>query len=172
MDLKKELTAPRSMIQTKAIVDWIGQNPRHIDILLDAYLGNDARVTQNAAFFMMHVGDTHPSLVKPHIGRLIEQLGNNPPVAIKRNTIRFLQSHPIPEEYQGDLAEHCFHYLTDPKEAIAIKAFSMTVLYNLTRIYPDLKNELTLGIKDAMENGTAGIISRGRKILKQLDKLG
>ena len=171
MNLDKELTSPRSMIQTLAVVDWIGQDPDRFGRLVKAYLGANSRTTQNAAYFMMKAFDAHPQLVTPHLGQLIENLKTDPPVAIRRNTIRMLQSQEIPEEYHGELAERCFKYLQDHKEAIAVKAFSMTVVSNLTDIYPDLKNELKIVIKDLMQNGSPGIKSRGRKVLRHLESI-
>eukprot|EP01031_Cornospumella_fuschlensis_P001081 gene1081-1357_t len=59
--------------------------------------------------------------------------------AIKRNTIRVLQTVEIPEELHGIAADICFQYLSNHEEAVAIKAFSMTVLFNLSKHYPELK---------------------------------
>ena len=46
----------------------------------------------------------------------------------------------------------------------------MTVLYNLSVNIPEIKNELKLLIEDLLPYGTAGIKSRGRKILAKLEK--
>jgi hypothetical protein len=44
----------------------------------------------------------------------------------------------------------------------------MTVLANLAKKLPELKNELVPLIEDQMPFGSAGFISRGRKVLKEL----
>jgi len=44
----------------------------------------------------------------------------------------------------------------------------MENLFRLSLIYPDLRNELHSTILQVMENGSAGIKSRGKKILKKL----
>ena len=52
--------------------------------------------------------------------------------------------------------------------AIAIKAYTMEILYKLTLIYPELANELFTSITLLMEDGSAGITARGRTILRKL----
>ena len=171
MNLEKELTSPRSMNQTLAVVNWIGTDPRRVEQLIKAYLGANSRTTQNAAYFMMKIGDTYPWMIEPYIGDLIKNLRSDPPTAIRRNTVRMLQNHSIPKKLHGELAEKCFQYLQDRKEAIAVKAFSMTVLSNLTDLYPDLKYELKIVIEDLMQNGSPGIKSRGGKVLRHLESI-
>jgi hypothetical protein len=47
----------------------------------------------------------------------------------------------------------------------------MEILYKLAVIYPDLANELSSSIIVLMEDGSAGITSRGNTILKKLADL-
>jgi hypothetical protein len=44
----------------------------------------------------------------------------------------------------------------------------MTVLANIARAEPDLKHEIKLVIEEMLPLGSGGIISRGKKVLKQL----
>lgn len=65
----------------------------------------------------------------------------------------------------------CFAYLESPAEALAIKVFSMTVLGNLAKLYPEIIPELKLLIEDQLPYQTAGFKSRGKKVLKVLEKI-
>ncbi|GHN02752.1 hypothetical protein WSM22_42410 [Cytophagales bacterium WSM2-2] len=56
----------------------------------------------------------------------------------------------------------------DKKEPVAVRVFSMTVLGNLAVKVPELRNELIPLIEDQMPYVSAGFVSRGRKVLKQL----
>lgn len=42
----------------------------------------------------------------------------------------------------------CFNYIASPTEAVAIKAFSLTVLSNLAAIYPEILPEIKLLIEE------------------------
>jgi hypothetical protein len=69
------------------------------------------------------------------------------------------------------LANICFGYLSDPKEPIAVRVFSMTVLANMAKENPELKNEIIPIIEDQLPFGSAGFRSRGTKVLKILKSL-
>ena len=61
-----------------------------------------------------------------------------------------------------------FKLLNSYTEPFAVKAFSMTIIYNLTKKYPDIVPELKASITALLPNGSMGIKSRGNKILKAI----
>jgi hypothetical protein len=91
--------------------------------------------------------------------------------AVKRNTLRVLRYVEIPEDLMGIAADICFKYLLSGKEPVAVKVHAMDVLFNITRKFPELKEELKLAIEDQMPFGSAGFRSRGGKILKSLNNM-
>jgi hypothetical protein len=90
--------------------------------------------------------------------------------AVKRNVVRLLQFIEIPKQLQGLTADICFRFFHNKREPIAVRVFSMTVLSNLAKKLPELKNELIPLIEDQLPYGSAGFISRGRKVLRELKK--
>ncbi len=66
------------------------------------------------------------------------------------------------------MADSCFTFLSDPKEPIAVKVFSMSVLANITKKQPELRDELRIVIEDQLPYSTPAFKSRGGKILKEL----
>ncbi len=77
---------------------------------------------------------------------------------------------PIPEDYHGTLMDSCFKFIEDPKTAIAVKAFSLHLLHQLSKTYPEILPELKLVIEDKLDNETAAFKSVARKILKPSKK--
>lgn len=110
--------------------------------------------------------------LKPYLGPMIMNL-QKPGLhdSVKRNMVRILQTVEVPEEYMGVLADVCTGYLARPEEPIAARAFSMTVLLNITKRFPDLKGELKLLIEELLPNASPGLRNRGLKVLKALEKL-
>ncbi|MBK8496605.1 MAG: hypothetical protein IPL50_17595 [Chitinophagaceae bacterium] len=111
----------------------------------------------------------HPALIKS-TGKNSSVTSTNPNLhaAVKRNSIRLMQDIEIPEHYHGEVMNRCFVYLESPVETIAVKVFSMSVLANLAKTYPEIKAELVLLIEDQFPHQTAGFKSRAKKIIKQL----
>ena len=61
----------------------------------------------------------------------------------------------------------CFRYFSSPTEAIAIKAFSITVLQKLAKLYPEIINEIKLIIEERWDYETPAFKSRAKKLLKE-----
>ena len=90
--------------------------------------------------------------------------------AVKRNVMRLLENTDIPRALQGTVMDTCFHYIADPKEAVAVKAFSLGVLGKMMNRYPDIIPELKLLIEDRLPHETAAFTSRAKKLLKKMER--
>lgn len=154
------------------IVRWIGGNRERIASLIDLFLHDEYRVVQRAAWILSYVAKEHPEQIQPHLEKIVNRMGDTGiPVAVKRNVVRLLQFMPVPEYLQGPVMDHCFRFLENPQETVAVRAFSMTVLANLAQQYPDIRNEIILLIEDQLREGAQpAFVSRGKKTLKALGK--
>lgn len=171
MKLRDELLKEHSKENCMRIVQWIGDSEERFAKLIDLFINDEYRVVQMAAWPMSYVLEAHPRLAKKHLPVLLNNLDKPDLIpAVKRNTIRALQSVPIPEKYHGVVMNHCFNYISDPTEKAAVKAFSLTVLEGLAQIYPDIKGELKLIIETSMEHESPAFVSRAKKILKKMSK--
>lgn len=170
MDLRRQLLKEHSKRNCQHIVKYVGTNPQRFSDLVKVYLAGPYRVTQRAAWSISYCIELHPELIKPHLGKIVKFAGRpNAPVAVKRNTMRLFQFIKIPKPYQGQVAELCFRLLADKKEAVAVHVFAMSVLFNLTKVIPEFRNELKILIEDKLPYATAGFKSRANKILAVLD---
>lgn len=86
-------------------------------------------------------------------------------MAVIRNTVRLLQEVTIPKKFQGQLMSISFEFIQSNETAITAKAFSLTILQNMTRQYPEIIPELKLIIGERWEIESAAFRSRAKKIL-------
>ena len=77
----------------------------------------------------------------------------------------------LPEEFMGIAANVCFKILLSNKEEVAQQAYAMSVLYNIAKKEPELKNEIKLVIEDMLPHGSPAILARGKRVLAQLVNL-
>lgn len=152
------------------VVNYIGKDTKRFAHLMELFFSDDNRLAQRAAWVMSHSVEKQPQLVNPYIEKLVKHLYKSHEDAIKRNSLRILQYIDIPEPLWGETLEKCFEYLESNNEAIAIRAFSMTVVYNISQHIPEIKPELKGLIEEIIVFGSAGLKSRGNKILKKLAK--
>jgi hypothetical protein len=171
MNIREELLVEHSKKQTLKIAKQIGTDKILFAELMQLFFAYEKIITQRAAMVVNACFTFYPELVAEHLEALILNLRNkNLHAAVKRNTVRILQFIQIPEKLQGEAFENCMKLLRDPEEPIAVKVFAMTVLFNLCKLYPELKNELRLVIEAQLPYGSTGFKNRGEKIVKSLKK--
>lgn len=169
MDIREALLAEHSKAQCNRIVKWIGSDQKRFDQLFALFTGKEYRVIQRAAWPVSYAVEAHPSLIRKHWGKLIKFM-QDPlvHVAVKRNSLRLMQDLDIPEKYHGEIMNLCFDYIMRINEAAAVKAFALTVLDNLSKTYPEIKQELATIIETQWDTETPAFRSRGRKILLRI----
>jgi len=169
MNWSKEILKEHSKKQRDKIVSYVGNDPERFAHLVDTFLQGPYRVTQRSAWPLSYCVQQHPELLKPHWKKILA-IVDKPGIhdAVKRNVLRMFQFVRIPRVYQGRTADLCFRYLADASEPVAIRVFAMTVLANIAREVPELRNELIPIIEDQLPYASAGFLSRSRKVLKQL----
>ena len=172
MPLLPILQKERSKKTCIEVANYIGNSTERFAELIEIITGKDIEMANRAAWVIPSIADKNiDKLIQPHLKTMIEQLNKPVHDAIKRNVVRMLQFTTIPKKLQGITLEYCFQLLNNPKEAVAIRVFAMTVLYNLTLKEPDLAHELYDCIEMHMEGALPGYKSRGGKILKALSKM-
>lgn len=179
--LESQILAEHSKAQTMRIVRWVGRDAERLEILMEIFLddpphkplpegrGYQYIFTQRSSWAVRYVGEHAPEIMAPWLEKLVANLRSpNLHDAIKRNTLNVLEPLDFPSELDGELADLCFGYLADPREPIAIRCASMTVLEKICRREPELKQELRLLLEDLLEHGSAGLKARARKTIKLL----
>lgn len=169
MDLRTEILLEHSKLQTEHIAAWVGGDKKRLAKLMDIFLNDEPELTRRIGWILCYVNDTHPDLIHPYLGKMISKMSEpQMHVAVKRHVVRMLQTQRIPKALQGEVITTCFNFLADPQEAVAVRCFSMTVLDNLSKEYPEIRHELVTVIKDQLEQETtAGFRSRAKKILNR-----
>lgn len=174
MDFKQTLLEETTPQWYQRHCEFVLQDKKQFKRLMNFFydVEQNYRLNQRATLIILEVEQVKPSWVKAQIKPMCKQLKRALPVAHKRNLLRILQHHEIPESCWGQVAEECFFFLAASEEPIAVKVFSMTVLLGLTRKIPELAPELRYLIEEQFPYGSAGFKSRGRKVLAALTRAG
>jgi hypothetical protein len=166
MNLHEEILKEHSKSQCNKIVQWVGDSKKRFEELFYLFLTGEYRVNQRAAWPVSYCVIAHPVFIKNNFGKLIKNLSkSNLHNSIKRNSIRLLQHVDIPEKYQGEVMNICFGYVASPTEPVAVKAFSLTVLGNLAKQYPEIMHEIKALIDQELPHQTVAFRSRAEKLL-------
>jgi 8-oxo-dGTP diphosphatase len=155
--------------------DWVAtsavENPAIFLKLLKYSYSSDKRLAFRASWTLTKVCDKYPEMISPYLSEIIEALPGVANESILRSFLRILSLSNLEDltgRHHGLLADYGFAALNSGLSAIAIKAYTMEILYKLSLIYPELANELVSSIRIVMEDGSAGIVAKGQIILKRI----
>lgn len=171
----EELQSMVNRMMSMKEAEWVAisaiENPAIFDRLLGYSFSDDKKLAFRASWTLTKVCDKFPELIYPHLSMIINALDKIDNESATRSFLRiisFSDMDRISGKDHGILAEVCFSLLRSGFSAIAVKAYSMEILYKLVLKYPELRNELSATISMLQPEGSAGILSRGRQILKKL----
>jgi len=171
VNLREEILKEHSKTHALKIANYACQSKRNFKELMDCFLDDEYSLSQRAAWSVSWAARKKPGMLSPHIKDLVSVLHRqNIHDAVIRNSVRALQEIDIPVKFHGKVMNACFQFLETPATPVAIKVFSLTILYNLSKKYPEIKSELRLIIEERREHETAAFRSRAKKILPKLEK--
>lgn len=115
-----------------------------------------------------------PSLIKPYLHQIITALPTFKIDGVKRCCC-FLKlcinkDFINEEELQAILVNTCFEWLNSNSEAIAVRYYSIKILYNISTYIPEIKSELVASLEMLMPESGAALRSAGRETLKKIKK--
>ncbi|MBS1606482.1 MAG: hypothetical protein JST42_27740 [Bacteroidetes bacterium] len=171
MDLLRLLKDELFKDNKDRIVAYIGRDKERFARLIQLFFRGDYRIAQRAAWPLSYCVQNHPELITPWFRQLLDNLDRKDiHPAVVRNTIRLLQDVDIPKKYHGQVMNKCFDLVQSPGSPIAVKAFSLTVLSNLSADYPEIAGELKLIIEDQWDQASPAFRSRAKRVLKKMER--
>lgn len=150
----------------------IGNSQELFDETMELVYRDEAPISMRASWVAFFVCEKYPWLARPHLVRLLKLLPNAKVDGTKRTALKLLSDamFELSEAHFGELADICFTFAEDPKEAIAIRAFSLDILLNVRKKYPEIKPELIAIMESMMPDGSRGLKNKCSKAIKMLQQ--
>lgn len=166
----------------KAILSWeliplviqhISENPESCKILLKVATDDSEQKNWRAMYLIDQLHDKHPELVIPLLPELIAFLKITQNSSKKRHVLKLLSANNLPDVEIVPLMNLCIDQFTNASEPVAVRVHAMQILFNIASSEPGFANELAEIIRYEIEiHGSAGIKSRGKKLLAKLERIG
>jgi 8-oxo-dGTP diphosphatase len=170
-----ELQSMINNMMSRQEADWVAtsalENPAIFLKLLEYSYTPDRKLAFRASWTLSKVCDRYPEIIYPYLSEIIEALPRFDNESVQRSFLRIISISNLENltgKHHGLLADYSFSALNSGLSAIAIKAYSMEILFKLSLIYPEIANELASSIRILMEDGSAGIVAKGNTILKRI----
>jgi hypothetical protein len=151
------------------LVRYIADYPEHLDVIMTKALDDSQPENWRAVWMVDKIHERHPELVIPYLPAMINFLMTTQNASKKRHLLKLISLNDIQEENLALLLNYCIKVFTNADEPIAVRVHAMQILFNITLKEPDFSRELVELIEHEIEyHGSAGIASRGRKLLTKL----
>ena len=171
MDFRSLLTDIPSGVEKDLLIGEVIKSESHFNTLLQLALHEKDPIAWRACWVLDGSDEKMPGLARKHISKIVKALPGLESKGSLRSLLRMLARYDIPEEEQGLLIDLCFSYLVSEQYPVAVKAHAMQIIYLHVLLYPELKDEFIAVIEDQTANNSVGFKSRGRNLIKQLEKL-
>jgi hypothetical protein len=129
-------------------------------ILENLFLKKPETFVDDIAYLFDRIKDVKNESCKRHYAKITMHLtASKAPLKIKEKLSQIDLEPAI---------EQLFDWMIDPRARVAIKVFASQALFNMRHQFPWITEELKNQLQFLMRNGTAGMQSRGKKLLAQL----
>jgi hypothetical protein len=170
VSIEKQLVeSSRTLIDM--VVASIGNNQELFDETMELMYLDKYPVSMRAAWIAYLVSNKFPQLVKPHLNRLMYTLKITKVDGVKRSILKMFIETPykLSDEVYGELADIAFTFVQDQKQAIAVRAFSIDILLKVSKIYPEITNEIAAILEGILPDCSRGLKNKCQKILLHLN---
>jgi len=151
------------------MVRYIADYPECLDIIMEKVFDDSQPENWRAAWMVDKIQERHPDLVAPYILAMTTFVFQTQNSGKKRHLLKLIGLYDIQEENMAPLLNYCIEVFTNAAEPVAIRVHAMQILFNIAQKEPDFTGELIEMIEHEIEyHGSAGIASRGKKLLKKL----
>lgn len=164
--MKEILLQSRSRKNIGKAAESAVKEPSGFAELISLMKGKDDYLGSLAAWAMSIAVEKDKKLIVPYHKDLVRIAKQTTHPAIKRNIVRAWSFIEIPLKFAYEIADICFGYLSSPKEAIAVKAFSLTVLQHLVKLIPEMDEEVRFEIEKQLPHSSAAFKVRANAYLK------
>lgn len=169
-DIREKLVSGRDFkapVIAQQILD-AGKEEELVSLVFDS----DTLLSNRAMWIVDHCSDLDYDRIKPFHSILINHLKKKDlPHGVIRCILSLFQKHNVPEEFESFMLDKCYDYIKSPSWAIAVRAFAVTVAYNISKAHSELVEELVMVLKHlSPTEETPAMKARIKNTLKQIQK--
>ena len=151
-------------------VEAVGDTAEYFKEVLDISLEAKPPINWRAARVLALSAEQYPELFIPYVNKIAQLYSSFKNDGLKRSYAWLLSKYVkhFNENSQADIIEIGFNYMIS-EEKPAVKYNCMKVLFELSKIIPEIKGELQAAIDYNIQNGFFRMNGEIRKIYKAID---
>jgi len=166
MDFYKALDTDSSRAVAEYVTEAVGNNQIYFKKVLDLALQDIPKVSARAGRVVFLCTEKYPKLLDSYIHEIIKKIPALKNKGTIRTILKLVTLYPNldDEDELSILLECCFKYLNGDY-SIAEKVYGMEIIYNISKQYPEILNELREVVKAQLQYSSAGFKARAKILL-------
>ena len=167
-----DIATLRSTQSVKALAHNCSLDPEAFEDVLRYCSDANKHIGTYASWTATHAFDMQPDVLgEQQIDWIFRALEATQLNAVRRNLMRILQTAQLNPDQACIAADYAFQYFKDPKQDIAVRAFSVTVLENCLQSIPEIADEAAFLIERELPYTGPAVRSRSMRFLKKHSKM-
>jgi hypothetical protein len=157
-----------SKVEMQAITEVVCQHPDRIDelwTLANSSIPNAWR----AAWALAHINEKNSQLLTPYLAEIADIVTTTKNLSIKRELLKVLNLHPLPDEPSGVLLDDCFETITSNLVPVGLRMYAMSMVAKYCERYPELTPEFLAVLETILaEPPSIGMKGWAKRLIQQL----
>jgi hypothetical protein len=168
MNIHTQLLKEHSKKNTNLIIDYIGNDTKRFDTLMECFYSDDYIIVQRSIWVVSSSAIRYPNLLTKHyvnLTKLMDEKSKHN--AVSRNICKLFFEIQIPEAFEGEILNKAFKIIGSTHFEIAPKAFCMHIIMKYKTKYPELISELKelISVQLPYFQHSPGLLSVAKKVI-------
>jgi hypothetical protein len=139
--------------------------------MIHSLLNGDDNTQYFCSWIISDLSEIKPELLSPFIFEIITKANSSQHLGVKRNLFKAIQFIEKSDSVKEELGIICLICLQNPKETIAVKSYSITILEGLIVDFPEFLDEINFELEKQLPNATPAFANRAHRFKKRVKKL-
>lgn len=142
-----------------------------IDELINLCYSNEFPFPNYSSWLLAQITDRYTEKTLPFHTKLIDCVLTSNNETVQRNILHALLVFPLSNYKDGEMLDFLFRQLNSTSTKVGIRVYSMYMISNFCKIYPELKNELLQSLSIENSHYTPAYHAAKRKVLNILKQV-
>lgn len=149
------------------IADIVIHSPKRIEELWQIAT-SDVTNSWRAAWALSHINEKQRDLLTPYLTEIIAIVVSTNNLSLKRELIKILLEHPLPEDPSAQLLDSSIATITSRTVPVGLRMYSMSVVDKYCDRYPELTAEFMVILDEIIsEPPSVGMKGWAKRLVKK-----
>ncbi|MDP4267018.1 MAG: hypothetical protein Q8880_06255 [Bacteroidota bacterium] len=170
MDISKQLKTEASKNNTLYVAQTIEEDESRFQDLWNLVLNAPYPINARASWVISVLIENNQKCLEIHHEKFVINIDLYKHRSVLRNMLKVISLINVPQIHHGIIYDRCINFLTDGFMPVAVKVYSMDILYKIAHGIPELQDELILIFQNEIDRNSVAFAAKARKLIKKMRK--